>query len=122
MDDMMTKINEVLSDKESMEQLRQLAGMLGLDGQGGGTESSPPPPAPSGSMDMPFDAETLMRLGCLMQSVSGSDKNSDLLLALRPHLSPERTARVDKAVRLLRAFALFSAARESGLLDKLDIF
>lgn len=118
MDDMMAKINEVLSDKESMEQMRQLAGMLGLDGQSGGAEAQPPPP-PS---DMPFDMDTFIQLQCLMQSVSASDKNSDLLLALRPHLSPERCVKLDKSLKLMRAFTLFTAVRNSGLLDKLELF
>ena len=50
-----------------------------------------------------------------MGSVS-EDKNAGLLLALKPLLKEERQAKVDKAVKMLKLFAVWSVLKDSGLL------
>ena len=47
------------------------------------------------------------------------DKNAALLLALRPHVSEARQQRIDRAVKLLRLYAMWSVLKESGLLQEL---
>ena len=42
-----------------------------------------------------------------------------LLLALRPHVSQERQQRIDRAVKLLRLYTMWSILKESGLLQDL---
>jgi hypothetical protein len=106
-DDVMGKIGELLSDEESVKQLSELAQMImSGDSHEGGGSTSPPP-----------DLSGLTKLSGLMGAFSQSDPNADLLLALKPHLGEERQKKVDKAVKLLRLLAVWSAARESGLLD-----
>ena len=112
MDDLSGKIQSILSDPESMQQLQELAQMFSA-GEGNQEAAAAPPPAPGG---MP-DAAMLMKLGQMMQSAP-HDKNADLLLALRPHLGEGRQQRVDKAVRLLRMWAVFRMLRESGALQE----
>ena len=105
----MGKIGELLSDEESVKQLSELAQMILSDGTGGedGGGEKPPPPDLSG----------LTKLTGLMGAFSQTDRNSELLLALKPHLGEERQKKVDKAVKLLKLLAVWSMARESGLLD-----
>ena len=147
MDDMMAKIQAMLSDEESMNQIKQLANMLtsaaneeDSENGGGGTESqnqSPPPDfsklfgamsgggqGGGGNQDggFGFDIGTIMQLQGLMQAVSSNDKNAELLLALKPHLKEEKHAKVDKAVKLLKLFALWTVVKESGLLNSIDLF
>lgn len=147
MDDMMAKIQAMLSDEESMNQIKQLANMLtsaaneeGSENGGGGTENqnqSPPPDfsklfgamsgggqGGGGNQDggFGFDIGTIMQLQGLMQAVSSNDKNAELLLALKPHLKEEKHAKVDKAVKLLKLFALWTVVKESGLLNSIDLF
>ena len=93
--DIAEKINELLSDEESLGQLTKLAEMF-MSGSGEGG-SSPFPPS---------EEET-----------PEPDSRAELLLALKPHLSEERQKKVDKAVRLLRLLAVWDTARESGLLS-----
>lgn len=123
MDDMMGKISEILSDKESMEQIKQLADMLGMGPSSAAPPPAKPPPtqADSGG-DLGFDFGMLMQLQSVMQTAGAGDINSDLLMALRPHLSSERQQKVDKAIKILRIFAVVSVVKEAGLLDKLDLF
>ncbi|MBP3242425.1 MAG: hypothetical protein J6L99_01065 [Ruminococcus sp.] len=115
MDDMMGKLSELLSDGESVRQISELAKMF-MDetgtqpGQGDESGSSESPQEPG------FDIGKVMQLTSLAGAMSQKDPNTDLLLALRPHLSPEKQQRVDKAVRLLKLLAVFSVAKENGLL------
>ena len=145
MDDMMAKIQDILSDEESMNQIKQLAGMLGA----AGNEENPDEKAQDNSQGMPdfsklfssmssnqnpqnqnsssdnglgFDIGTLMQLQGLMQSVSSNDKNTELLLALKPHLKEDKQIKVDKAVKLLKLLALWTVVKESGLLKSIDLF
>lgn len=134
MDDLMSKIQSVLSDEESMNQIKQLAQMLsgqqGDEGNnsGGFSQSASQPDLSAlfsgmGKKSQPdFDPAMLLQLGELFKSVSANDKDAGLLLALKPHLKPERQERIDKAVKILRLLALFTAAKESGLLKSIDLF
>lgn len=124
MDDLMGKIQEVLSDEESMKQLTELASSLfsSSEGEGAGEESESvkedkKEEDSGGGMD--FDFSKLLMMGQIMNSVS-NDKNAELLIALKPLLKEERQAKVDKAVKMLKLFAVFNVLKESGMLN--DIF
>lgn len=97
MDDIMQRIQEMLSDEDSMKQISEIAQQLGADSGGGLNLSS---------------------LGALMGSAE-PDKNADLLLALRPFLSDERQEKADKAMKILRLLNLAQTMKESGLLDSI---
>ena len=117
MDDIMNKIGDLLSDEESVKQLSELAQMLM-------SENPPPEDAPAKKYpeentdtgeNVP-DIGMLMKIGSLAGAVTKNDKNTELLLALRPHLSEEKQKKVDKAVKLLKLLAVWNIANESGLL------
>ena len=111
MDDLMEKIQSVLSDKESMEQIQQLASMLGAAPE----DSSPKEqPAPAAS-PLP-DLSALTAIKGLASRTAGSDKNIALLMALRPLLKEENQAKIDRIVRIFRIMALYPVLRDSGLL------
>ena len=109
--DIAEKINELLSDEESLGQLTKLAEMF-MSGSGEGG-SSPSPPSEEETPDI----GNMLRLAELAGSAVKPDSRAELLLALKPHLSEERQKKVDKAVRLLRLLAVWDTARESGLLS-----
>lgn len=108
MDDLMGKLGELLSDEESVKQLTELAQML-MSESGGERDSPAEGSAP--------DLGAVMKLSGLMGAFSQNDRNAELLLALKPHLSEERRKKVDKAIKLLRLIAVWNIAKESGLLD-----
>ena len=113
--DLSAQIQSVLSDPESMEQIRQLAEMLGTGDAAQDTASAVSPSADPSPMPEPA---ALLQLGQMLQKAP-TDKNAALLLALRPHLGAARQGRVDRAVRLLRLWAAFKTMRDSGMLQKL---
>lgn len=121
MEDMTAKIKEILSDKESMKQLNELAQMFSSSDESGNSENSDS----NGSNINPdtvnddmfgFDISKLMQIQEIMNKTE-NDKNADLLIALKPLLKKERQERVDKAVKILRLLAIWGVLKESGLLN-----
>ena len=115
MDDLMSKLQSVLSDEESMKQVRELADML----SGGSTEQKAgnTSDAPSQSPQAPaIDPVMLMKIQSIMAQASKPDKNIDLLMALRPLLKDENKQKLDRIVKLFRLVSLYPAVKESGIL------
>lgn len=122
----MGKIGELLSDEESMKQLTELAQMI-MSGDGGEStfetsekiENQPEAESSPEKNSGGFDFGSLMKLQGIMGAMSQKDKNSELLLALKPHLKEERQGRVDKAIKLLKLLALWNVLKDSGMLKNL---
>jgi hypothetical protein len=132
--DLMGKLQSVLSDEESMKQIRELADML----SGGGSQSSAPQkentlPDLSGLLGggksdeketaAPADADItkIMQIVNMVRQSGQSDKNIDLLLALKPLLKEESRGKVDRLVKIFRLLNLYPVLKDSGLLGG-DLF
>lgn len=129
MDDIASKISELLSDPQGIDKIKQMAGAL-FTGNEQNNDNVATPPAPdllgnllgsltnNNDLSLPdgFDPMKLMGLISVLGR-SGDDKRSALLLALKPHLSAERQQRVDKAVKFLKIAAMLPVLKEQGLLD-----
>ena len=111
MDDLMGKIQGILNDKESMEQLSQLAQMFSQPAQNiQNTGQS------YGAQQQGIDMNKLLALQSVMARASQPDKNRDFLIALKPLLKEESQRKVDKLVSLFRIMSLLPALKESGIL------
>lgn len=113
----MEKIGKILSDEESVKQLSELAQILMNNNNS--DENAPEEKncsAGDNNGNMP-DIAKIMQLTELMGTFSQSDRNTELLLALKPHLKEERQQKVDKAVKMLRLLAVWNVAKENGLLN-----
>lgn len=125
LDDIAEKIQSLLSDEESMKQIKELAAMF--SGSSGNSGDSPPSfsqadsdtgqNTENGSEGLGINPLAIMQL---MGAVSASDKNCDLLVALRPHLGEEKQRRLDKMLKLMKLYNIFMTMRESGMLDDLE--
>lgn len=120
MDDLFGKMQELMSDPESMKQLSELAQMLQseteeCDTSDHAAEENTAEESLFGSI--PFDPIMLMKLGEMLGGTQKPDDNTALLLALRPHLRSQRRERVDRAVKLLRLMTIFGTLKESGMLQ-----
>lgn len=83
----------------------------------GSTPSSSPEPTPGDgllSSISPKEIQAIMKLGSVLKSKRPDDR-SQLLLALKPHLSPARQERVDQAVKILRILDILPLLKDSGL-------
>ena len=139
LDNLMDKVQEMLSDPESLKQIQELANMLNSEMENSqSTQDSVPPPmdnihnnfqqsnqssnnnnANNNSNNIDFGK--IMQLMQLFNSTSDS-KDTALLLAIKPYLTTERQNKVDKAIKLMKAYDIFMTAKNSGLLNNLDSF
>ncbi len=128
MDDMMSRLQDVLNDEESMNQIKKLAEMLG---QGNG-EEMPDLSSLFGSNsnesdkkpgDFNFDMSKLMAIQKLLQQANQKDKNTDFLYALKPLLKNESQVKIDRVTKVFKLLAIWPLIKESGLLggDLFDI-
>jgi len=123
MEDMNDMLGSLLGDPESMRQIKELADMLKSEMPSDGKN-------PSGSPDLSslagmmggqgIDPNMLAAIGKALAAMNGEDKDRALLMALKPHLSEDKQARVDKAVKMLKLYSAARALKDSGLLGSLD--
>ena len=121
MDDLSGKINELFSNPESMNMIKNLMGMLngGTNGADGGEEEKheekheeeQKPP----QEDFPFDPSMLVNLQKAFNLMKKDDPRVTFLLALKPNLSAERSKKVDEAIHLLRLINLLPMLQEGIL-------
>lgn len=93
------KLNQILSDPDSMAKIMNLAQLLGGPSA---APNGPPDPPPKPSPPPPDDAfvKGILRL---MQQAQHTDKRQEALLcALKPYLAPERQAKIDEALRIAK--------------------
>lgn len=113
MDDLTEKLSELLNDPESMNRVRQMAESIL------GEKEEEKPSSPSipdiGSMLGPGELKTMMTLISKFNS-SSNDSRTQLLTALKPHLSEPRREKVDTAIKILKVLELLPLIKESGIL------
>ena len=61
----------------------------------------------------------IMKLQEMMGRFNSHDKNNDLIMALKPHLKPERQAKAENAIKIMRLITLLPLLKDSGLFGKL---
>ena len=75
MDDISSRINQILSDPQSMQQLQTLAQSLGLSAP---AETAAPPPSPSGGIDMSQVGALLSQFGLGQQQQAPPPPSIDM--------------------------------------------
>lgn len=123
------KLSAILGNQEAMGQIMALA--RSLEGQGeppappeeacqAETQQEEQPPLPDLSAVLGSIDPNMMQLGMrLLQEYNrADDRNTALLLALRPFVKEERFAKVDRAIRIARLSRLIrvflDAMKEKG--------
>lgn len=106
-----------------LEDLSALLGQFTSGGNGniaGAAQAAEENTSQSGeSLFGDLDLETVMKLMEAFSKLNSGDKNTELLLALKPHLRDENRAKVDRAIKLMKLMSVLMLLRESGLTDKL---
>lgn len=145
MQDLMAKLQGFLSTQEGQAELAKVAGMLttpqpssqpppqnesqsggGLDlgaitsilsSLGGGGNSNVQEPTAQNNAMPNIDINMIMSLQKAFSSMNGDDKNTQLLLALKPHFREERRAKVDQAISIMKLISMLPILKESGILS-----
>lgn len=108
MDDLNERLAEILEDEESMKKVRLMAESL-LGGEETEKEEN-------GNI---ADSETVSKIMRLITKFNSQkdDNRTALLLALKPHLNPERQKKVTTAVKLLKLIEILPELKDSGIFD-----
>lgn len=109
MDDMLSKISELLSDPEQAEKIRRIADSLsgnGVDASEAFSEESTPVSAPSGEDNL-FSSF----LGNGNLSNGRMSRNIALLQAITPYLRPSRASKISSAIKAIQIIDILSKAR-----------
>ena len=127
MDDLSSKINEILSDPQTMQQIKGLTEMLGLSDSS--EKQKPIVTENKQSMDMLSGLSALQqnndmlsmmtRLVPLLSDMNKEDDTSRLLLALKPFLSEERKKKLAQAEKIIKIMKLLPLLKDTPLLDSL---
>lgn len=119
MDDLTSKINEIMSDPEKMREIQNLGRMMGLN-----TDNSPPSPKkvqqppkqsnPFGELGG-IDPSIIGKLAPILTSVNREDDATRLLDAMAPFLSAERREKLQKIKKMLVIIRLLPNIKNLGL-------
>lgn len=113
MDDISDKLSQLLNDPGGMEKIRRMAqSVLGQDDAPPASSQEPDLSSLMGGLDISRLLPVISQLSC-----AGEDKRVALLNALRPHLSEERQARLDNAVKIMKLFSVLPLLQESGIFN-----
>lgn len=113
MDDLSEKLAGLLNDPQSMERVRQMAENI-LGEQSAPAENTSPLADITGMLGAD-ELKSIMSIISRLKS-SGSDPRTQLLTALKPHLSEPRREKVDTAIKILKVLEILPLMRDSGIL------
>lgn len=147
MDDLVSKLQEILGSEEGMQKLKSVASMLGMgenglpdekrretaapsDGgldlsalngllSGGGASGQDNGKQQGGLPDLGIDINMMLKLQQVMAAFHNEDDNTRFLQALRPLMREDRRHKVDEVLRMMKLFSLLPLLKESGILDNL---
>ena len=125
MEDLAEQVKNILNSPEGQKQLQNIASMFGGNGGTEGTGSALQ--AQSAAQEnvteaVPeIDVNMIANISRMMKNMNTNDKNTQLLLALKPHCSELRQRKVDRAVKMLRLFSMLPLLRQSGLFSEFEL-
>ena len=112
MDDLSEKLADLLNNPESMEQVRKMAeNILGENSEKKET-------APIDNLGSLLGGGELQSIISIMNKIksAGNDNRTQLLTALKPHLSAPRQEKVDTAIKILKVIEILPLIKESGII------
>ena len=104
MDDLETKLGEILSNPQMMQQIMGLAQSLGQPSEKSGTNAPPSIP----------DLAALQTISGVLSQSNMDAQQQNLLRALTPYLNQERIQKLEKAMRAAKLAKMASAFLENG--------
>lgn len=125
MDDLLNSIQNILNTPEGQQQLNELSKIFNEQNssdEGSSDNNCQNDNSDNSSDTFDFsgiDLNMIMRLGEIMESLNQEDKNTKLLLALKPHFKENKQDKIDKAIKILKLISLLPILKDSGILGGL---
>ncbi len=106
--DFTEKLQSILSDKDAVERLKQLAGNLNLQGSASSDKEDSEKNSASDITNIPSQEQeqTGEHQIAVKHSKHSSEDHIRLISAIKPYLSPERQEMADNIIRLLKLMKL----------------
>lgn len=120
MDDLTSKLMELLADKENLENIKSLSSLISanLDSSAENSQKNQQEVAKEEPENeaVPTDViQTVMRLMPVISSMNKEDENTKLLSALRPHLSARRQEKLDESIKMMQMFKVLPMLKSQGI-------
>jgi hypothetical protein len=125
MDDLASKLGELLNNPGALDSMKSLAGLLGGSAAAPSQPSQSPQPAqqaPLQDQASPLSGldgdmlQMVMKVAPLLSGFRQEDDTTRLLHALRPMLSEERQKKLDEGAKLLQLMRMLPLLKNSGIL------
>ncbi len=98
-----------------MADMEDISAILGLLASGGEEKSdSGDNGGEAGGLFGDIDPEMLIRLISVFSQLGERDKNTELMLALKPHLREENRPKVDSAVQIMKLITIMGALNDNN--------
>jgi len=125
MSDTVSQINQILSNPEMIQQIKALSSMFNKssdspdnNGISGDTAALSQPKQQSPLDLLGADGlRTAMNFMPIISEIKRDDETTQLLYAIKPFLSPQRQAKLDEAIRLLRIIRILPLLKNQGLIN-----
>ncbi len=114
MDDISEKLAGLLNDPDTMDRVRKMAENI----LGGEQQAAIPQTNSLDNIGSMLGADELQSIVSIIGRLnqSGGDTRTQLLTALKPHLSEPRREKVDTAIKILKMIEVLPLLKDSGLL------
>lgn len=141
MSDFTSQINQILSNEDSLNQIKALANSLGLNnannnennnnnnnntpninnilnslgGNFSGNNANNNIQNNKNQSGFNIDPQMLIKMQSILSNFNGNDKNTNLLYALKEHLGEERQKKIDDAIKIMKLIKILPTIKEMGL-------
>lgn len=135
MDNLVEALSEILSSETGKQKLSDVAEILGGSGdsfdfsklssvlnQMDNNQEQQQEETKSGTSDFGFDFSTILKLQSLFSKNNTSNKNAQLIKALKPHMKNENKHKVDDVLKIMQLIEMLPLLKEMGILDIGSIF
>lgn len=117
MDDLASKLGELLNSPGGLDKIKSLAGLLGGAAQDQSSPVQPEPEQNKSPLGIDTDAlKMISKFAPLLSSFQQEDDSTRFLHALRPMLGEERQKKLDESIKLLQLMRMLPLLKGSGIL------
>ncbi len=125
MNDAASQINQILNNPEMLQQIKAISGLLNKSSDSADANNSPGDTAALSNLKQPSPLDllgtdglkTAMKFMPILSELKKDDETTQLLYAIKPFLSPQRQAKLDEAIRLLRIIKILPLLKNQGLMN-----
>ena len=118
MEDLSSKLMEMLNNPESMEKIKKLTGILNNNSN---IEKQTDLESPEKNVNTQLSAlppdmlNTMMKLMPILSSINNEDENTKFLFALKPLLSEKRKQKVDQSIKIMQMIRILPLLKKQGI-------